>query len=929
MKSRIAGLFFALSLVTCHSPLAFAQQPARLPLIWTQEVDWQAQPLAPVTSLGANIVGNAGNSTFYYWIVATYPAGNAAPSPAVKIQHAPDVLSASNYVKVTWSPVAGATSYDVLRTVTPTLPNAAASIAVTTGTSSTSVNDQGAALSSYTVNTYTPGSYPAYLDPTGATGLAPNFSASSYNNVIRADTQPGKNGGEQLAACISTAILSSLISSKSVWICDAHGFTSAITSSTNWLSGIGSGQAVTVLLPAQTINQSTSLILPSGASIIARGVEGEQCCGTNGSVISWTGSSGGTMLDTSGGTGKLFDVQLNGKNLAGIGWIGGGGAASGTPQATNVSITAVNQSPGIGFQCGEIAATACQETIFYNFQATYNVIGMQGAFQNMLLVGGDIQSNTYGINLEGNSIFHQFGGHFSGNSYDIELKGTVSPPLSGDSVFATFDSVFFENSTNGILYTPSAVDLTPGLLSFKHCHMSTNLAAGGGAYLLNTANVTGTVNFDANEITDTQGGGATTTINLVSTLTPTSVIQGNVGATWVGTWPAQPIPTEQFLGADACAKIDAAVQAAGGTGIIDAREFTGSQNCASNMFAHQTGPLEIRFGLLQLHVTVTQAPLYTATLVGVNKGEGSPTTSWTRWLWDGTVGGTLFDASAEEGHVVKQIAFDGYNGLHQAATTVKFGSASATRFNNSMYNVYIAGGTTASLDTGSYIGSGLSAAGFYDVLINGSGAGGAGVIGRCQQCNFYNLTVEGSAIGAKIDGNSKEQFYGGVFTHNGYDLEFADDSAGAEFFGTWFEASTNGILYLPNSVTMLSPLSFYNCAISTSKVGGNLLDTTNLTGVVNFLGNWISGPGGTTTTINIASTVNVLSERFGNTGETWAGTTAWPTGSLPTASASNKGQCAPVSDSDTTTWGATVVHTVGTSYVLACSNGTNWTVSAK
>lgn len=51
--------------------------------------------------------------------------------------------------------------------------------------------------------------------------------------------------------------------------------------------------------------------------------------------------------------------------------------------------------------------------------------------------------------------------------------------------------------------------------------------------------------------------------------------------------------------------------------------------------------------------------------------------------------------------------------------------------------------------------------------------------------------------------------------------------------------------------------------------------------------------------------------------------------SLPSCSAAYDGTIWPVTDSDTVTWGDTVVHTTGTSHVLAYCDGTNWTVAAK
>ena len=89
-----------------------------------------ATPPPVVNSVNANVVGTAGVRTFYYWVVAKYPAGNAVPQGPVGVFNAPNAMSVSNYVRVAWTGIPGASSYDVLRTTTPNLPNGSASILV-------------------------------------------------------------------------------------------------------------------------------------------------------------------------------------------------------------------------------------------------------------------------------------------------------------------------------------------------------------------------------------------------------------------------------------------------------------------------------------------------------------------------------------------------------------------------------------------------------------------------------------------------------------------------------------------------------------------------------------------------------------------------------------------------------------------------------
>ena len=64
----------------------------------------------PVNNASATITGNNGNGTYYYWVIANYPTGATFPTGPAVAQLAPSPLTASNYVKVSWAPVTGATT---------------------------------------------------------------------------------------------------------------------------------------------------------------------------------------------------------------------------------------------------------------------------------------------------------------------------------------------------------------------------------------------------------------------------------------------------------------------------------------------------------------------------------------------------------------------------------------------------------------------------------------------------------------------------------------------------------------------------------------------------------------------------------------------------------------------------------------------------
>jgi hypothetical protein len=74
-----------------------------------------------VGTVSATRLGNAGSNTFYYWVVSNWPIGKAIPA-RVQVNQAPNTLTATTSIRLNWTPN-GATSYDVLRTTTASLPS--------------------------------------------------------------------------------------------------------------------------------------------------------------------------------------------------------------------------------------------------------------------------------------------------------------------------------------------------------------------------------------------------------------------------------------------------------------------------------------------------------------------------------------------------------------------------------------------------------------------------------------------------------------------------------------------------------------------------------------------------------------------------------------------------------------------------------------
>src|SRR5690348_10942691 len=96
-RSRAAAILLLAVFLVPLSP-AFAQSPTAAPQVQTNELQVLTTQLAPVISVSSSITGNAGNASYYYWVIAKYASGDASPSPAVFVSPAPSPLNGSNFV---------------------------------------------------------------------------------------------------------------------------------------------------------------------------------------------------------------------------------------------------------------------------------------------------------------------------------------------------------------------------------------------------------------------------------------------------------------------------------------------------------------------------------------------------------------------------------------------------------------------------------------------------------------------------------------------------------------------------------------------------------------------------------------------------------------------------------------------------------------
>lgn len=130
-------------------------------------------PLAPTVTN----VGTTGSTTYTYYIVATDAWGNKTlVSPAGTTTTGNATLSSTNYNTISWQPVQGAVSYDVLKGNTST--------ALATGVTGTSINDTGQSTSTYTAPTSNTTGIKAYVTihhvPNGGTLGLGNRIVASY-----------------------------------------------------------------------------------------------------------------------------------------------------------------------------------------------------------------------------------------------------------------------------------------------------------------------------------------------------------------------------------------------------------------------------------------------------------------------------------------------------------------------------------------------------------------------------------------------------------------------------------------------------------------------------------------------------------------------------------------------------------------------------
>ncbi len=227
MKTRLTLLLAFLAFFLLFLPVFCLQaqpQPQTLSL-------YTPAPSA-VTQANGTYTGQvfSGTLPIYYWVVARYPSGTAAPFGPISVPNTPGVqnLNAQRFVTVTWAQVSGATSYDVIRSTTPSYPAPCNDCAI-------SLANTGA---SFVDNSPSPGgAYP----PAGVPNVAASNATMRIENIAQANPfiNVTLNGSNFQMALVTPG--ASLISAQSPQAGDCVEFLNATTITTSGAPCVSGG----------------------------------------------------------------------------------------------------------------------------------------------------------------------------------------------------------------------------------------------------------------------------------------------------------------------------------------------------------------------------------------------------------------------------------------------------------------------------------------------------------------------------------------------------------------------------------------------------------------------------------------------------------------------------------------------------------------
>lgn len=192
-----------------------------------------APPPPPVS--GVSVSGaSSGTSSYCWWVVPTYPIGNGAVSnPACLNGVQP--LSASFPVTVSWPSTPSATSYRVLRTLTPVYPSGVCTGCSITTTASTAYSDTGTTGTDYNQSAASGAKYTLFLD--NLTESAPVVRTQLGGTTY---TQPQVSGTPTPGNCVGWGTQGKIVDTGAVCGGSGSGVTTGVTLTAD-LPVIGAG----------------------------------------------------------------------------------------------------------------------------------------------------------------------------------------------------------------------------------------------------------------------------------------------------------------------------------------------------------------------------------------------------------------------------------------------------------------------------------------------------------------------------------------------------------------------------------------------------------------------------------------------------------------------------------------------------------------
>lgn len=363
----------------------------------------------PITPGIVVVNGTSGGPTYYYWVVARYPVGNSliTQSPGVAF-NVNNTLSVTNYVTVLWSPVGGATGYDILRTTTQMFPGNGQCLncLVASNTTAFTVNDTSNTQSSYILQNVASSAtanislnnrdyaVPSILfDAPQHTkfiltgNIGEDFRTSRYTIPFQTGTlaqRPICTAAGQVYFATDTLITYQCTNvGSNTWVIIGSGGTGTCDAVTNLLKGNGLGGCIdsgivpstvvigaasSVLGQAVTFADTTGKLLSNGSNFIEIGDALYNITPTSNVTI-----KGG--LDTTSNA-ALGSVIVKGTTLiAGSGEAGGANLFGGDNNSANAASQAGNAEvrPGYSFNGGLPGLLNIHEVYFAGASTQWNL----------------------------------------------------------------------------------------------------------------------------------------------------------------------------------------------------------------------------------------------------------------------------------------------------------------------------------------------------------------------------------------------------------------------------------------------------------------------------------------------------------------------------------------------------------------------------